>query len=264
MNRNNLLFIILALFSLLLLASCSGKGSISVHGLGSSGLSALNAELTAIEIQNNQLHLSGSGLNAVSIVQITNNDGFSETFSIESSSSDSLIANGQQAISFTLGTLYTLALSNAFGAATYSITFTLQDGALSTDHFSDMGAGSGQILRYNGTSWEPSDLSGLTYAGNWDATNNLPNLDALSPTSSIYYIVNVAGTYGLTYSTETTWAVGDWAVWNDIDDQWEKVDNATYMLSFNGRSGSVTPAIGDNFWCQQQIPKLCVIQCLSA
>ena len=64
-----------------------------------------------------------------------------------------------------------------------------------------------------------------------------------------YRIVNVVGTTNLAGGPGTnSWAIGDWVVWNDIDGQWEKIDNATNVQSFNGRSGVVVPQAGDYAW----------------
>lgn len=205
--------------------------------------------LTSIMITNNQMLLTGIDLDNISNVQITGPSGFNEVFDIESKSGSLVVANGQRDISFVIGSILNLIVTDAYGASSYSITFTLADGSVTGDKLNDMSAGTGQVLRYTGSTWAPSDLSGLTYAGNWNATTNSPDLDdSNNQGNGRYYIVNVAGTYDLDDSDVANWAVGDWVVWNGIDEKWDKVDNATYMQSFNGRSGAVTPALGDYSW----------------
>ncbi len=126
----------------------------------------------------------------------------------------------------------------------------LADGSVSSVKLSDMGAGIGQYLKYTGAGWVPGDLSSLTYAGNWNATSNSPNLSGGGSLGE-FYIVNVAGTTDLLGGSGTnSWSVGDWAVWNNVLGQWEKIDNATNVQSFNGRNGIVVPANNDYTWNQ--------------
>ena len=149
-----------------------------------------------------------------------------------------------------IGAAFDLIISDAYGSTTTPITFTLQDGEVTANILSSMGAGTGPILKYNGTTWVPSDLSGLTYAGTWDADTNNPDLSQGGQLGE-FFIVNVAGATNLMGGPGTdNWAIGDWAVWNDVTGQWKKVDNATHMKSFNGRNGVVAPQTGNYTWAQ--------------
>jgi hypothetical protein len=206
--------------------------------------------VTSVAIVNDQLVVNGSNLSGVTNVRITGPSSFDQTFSIESQSGSNLIANGLSNIAFAVGSVFDLILTDAQGAAVHSVTFTLNDGAVTASKLDSMGASVGQILKYNGTTWVASDLGNLTYAGNWDGTGNSPDLTGGGSIGE-YYIVNNAGTFDLSGGTGTNlWAVGDWVVWNNVAGQWEKIDNATNVTGFNGRNGVVTPQTNDYTWAQ--------------
>jgi hypothetical protein len=62
----------------------------------------------------------------------------------------------------------------------------------------------------------------LTYAGTWDASANSPTLTSGVGTLNNYYVVSVAGT--TTLDGISSWAVGDWAIFNGT--VWQKVDGS--------------------------------------
>lgn len=255
----NKVYILLSL--ILLIASCKPLGDLTKTG-DAYCAGAKNpdgtckngankpAKMSTVSLQNDQIVLTGENLTGVTSVKITGPSGFNEALSISSKTGDKLIASGLRAISFTVGAVFSLIIEDANGATTYPITFTLKDGSVTANKLHNMGAGVGQILKFNGTNWVPSDLGGLTYAGNWDANTNNPDLTGVG-TSGEYYIVTTAGATDLSGGFGTdSWSVGDWAVWNDVLNQWEKIDNATNVTSFNGRNGAVTPQANDYTWAQ--------------
>ena len=71
--------------------------------------------------------------------------------------------------------------------------------------------------------------SGLTFQGNWDALNNVPDLSALTPDNGDFWIVSVAGTTNLGGITD--WQVGDWAisVVSGGVQTWQKIDNSSVL-----------------------------------
>ena len=71
--------------------------------------------------------------------------------------------------------------------------------------------------------------SGLTFQGNWDALNNVPDLSALTPDNGDFWIVSVAGTTDLGGITD--WQVGDWAisVVSGGVQTWQKIDNSSVL-----------------------------------
>ncbi len=222
-------------------------------------------EVTQITLNDDLLRVTGNHLDSVSSVTLGGN-----TLSISSQSSSEIILTSLPAINLALQTAMDLIFTNAYGQSVTSVQFNLvddsvttakivddaittdkiSDGAISAAKLSDMSAGIGQVLKFNGTTWVPGDLSSLTYAGNWDATANSPDLSGGGNLGEFYIVTN-AGSFNLGGGAGTnSWAVGDWAVWNNVVSQWEKIDNATNVLSFNGRSGAVTPTSGDYTWAQ--------------
>lgn len=242
------------LFALLLLPSCFFKTDILVDGIAPDkkivGGSATKANLLSLSVSNDQLVINGTHLGQVESIRIMGSSGFDETFAIESKTSSQIIVNGLSDITFAVGSIFNLIISDAHGAATFQVNFSLQDGIVTAAKLSDMGAGIGQVLKYDGTTWVPSDLAGLTYAGNWSADTNSPDLSG-GGNPGEFYIVQSAGSFDLLGGTGTnSWAVGDWVVWNNVIAQWEKIDNTTSIQSFNGRSGVVISQVNDYTWAQ--------------
>lgn len=231
------------------------KGAISIKngGVKISGAKTQmdNATVTSVSIVNNQLIISGSDLKYATSVKVKG-ASFLEEFSIESISNNQIVANGLKNISFKIGQVFDLVISDTYGAATFTITFELQDGAVSAakivdgaigaNHLSDMGAGTGQVMQWNGSTWVPTDLSGLVYLGSWDATQVGVGPDAgAASVAGEYYVVSNPGTVDV--DGINIWAAGDWVVWNGTN--WDKIDNSTGVTSFNGRVGPITPTTGD-------------------
>ena len=75
----------------------------------------------------------------------------------------------------------------------------------------------------------------VAYQGTWNASTNTPTLTSSSGTQGHYYVVSVAGT--TTLDGISSWAVGDWAIFNGS--YWEKVDNTDAVSSVNGQVGTV-------------------------
>ncbi|EQC44616.1 endosialidase chaperone [Bacteriovorax sp. BSW11_IV] len=223
------------------------KGSITISGIGDKILGAKTqmdkAKVFSVSIENNQLIIQGEDLLSAKKVSVTG-DSFSENFAIESVSASKIVANGLNNISFKVGALFNLIISDSYGSATFSVTFELQDGAVTATKIHDMGAAEGQVLRFSAGEWGPADLSGLNYAGNWDASSLAA--PSVSPSGGDYYIVTSSGATDLAGGPGTnSWLVGDWAIYNAVLGQWEKVANGSTVTSFNGRNGVVTAQDGD-------------------
>ena len=72
------------------------------------------------------------------------------------------------------------------------------------------------------TSELPASLLGaVNYVGSWNATTNTPTLTSSVGNQGDYYVVGTAGSTNL--DGITSWAVGDWAIYNGT--VWQKVDN---------------------------------------
>lgn len=238
----------LLIFAVLVFSSClMDKGTIAIKNGGQKIFGAKTkmdkAEVTSIAVENNQIVINGKNLKYATQVQVTGNS-ISESFQIESISDSKIIANSLKNISFKIGAIFSLVISDSYGSATFSVTFELQDGAVTASKIHDMGASEGQVLKFSAGQWGPADLTGLSYAGNWDASSLVA--PSLTPAGGDYYIVTNAGNTDLGGGAGTnTWLVGDWAIYNAVLGQWEKIANGSTVTSFNGRNGSVFPVAGD-------------------
>jgi len=63
---------------------------------------------------------------------------------------------------------------------------------------------------------------GLDYQGSWNAATNTPTLASGVGINGYYYVVSVAGT--TTLDGISSWAVGDWVIFNGS--VWQKIDNS--------------------------------------
>ena len=157
------------------------------------------ARLTNVAIVNNQLVFTGANLDSVTALTLTDGGAYNENFVVESKSASNLIANSTRNISIAVGGLLSLVVTNAFGASTFTVDFTLADGSVTAAKLAPSGAADGDILVYNQTAgaWQPSTLSGQTYKGTWDANANTPTLSdgggTTFPNDGDYYVVGTAG-----------------------------------------------------------------------
>lgn len=84
-------------------------------------------------------------------------------------------------------------------------------------------------------------LGAVKYQGTWDASTNTPTLASGVGTQGYYYVVSVAGSTNL--DGITSWAVGDWAIYNGT--AWQKIDNTDAVTSVNGYTGTVVLTASD-------------------
>lgn len=196
-----------------------------------------NFSISQVRIQNNQLFISGSNLTDAENIRLVRS-GFDERFTVESNSGTQIVANGMRNLSIGVGQVFDLILSNASGAATFNVDFTLSNHSVALTKLSITGASAGQVLKFDGTNWVPASLTeAQIYAGTWNASNNIggvPDLSSVSTTPGEYYIASHAGTLnGVSY------AIGDWIISDGY--QWQKIAaSKTSVTSFQGRQGIVT------------------------
>lgn len=74
-----------------------------------------------------------------------------------------------------------------------------------------------------------------SYQGTWNASTNTPTITSGVGTDGYYYIVSVAGT--TTVDGISSWAVGDWIIFNGTT--WEKI-SYNVVTSVNTKTGAVT------------------------
>jgi len=90
----------------------------------------------------------------------------------------------------------------------------------------------------------PSIVSGTSYRGTWNASTNTPTLVSSVGTQGYYYVVSTAGS--TTLNGISTWAVGDWAIFNGT--VWQRLTQNTIIsggLINNTPIGSTTPSTGN-------------------
>ena len=238
--------LVILIFLSLSITSCF-KPEVVVSGVdkNAGAKSEANPSISGVSLSNDVLTIDGSDFEGLTEVKLG-----SDVLSVISNTGSSLTLKATNAIALAMNTALNLVITTAHGAAAVPVVFNLVDGSVTASKLSDMGATVGQILKYNGTTWEASDLGALTYAGNWDATGNSPDL-SVAGNAGEFYIVNNAGNFDLGGGVGTnSWVVGDWAVWNNVLTRWEKVSNATSVTSFNNRNGPVMPQSGDYTWAQ--------------
>ncbi len=183
----------------------------------------LNSTLTSLDVSNNSVTINGSGFANITSVKLTGTS-LDADLNIDSKSDSQIIASATSALSLLVGQAFSLIISTADAQVTYAITFTLQNGAVTATMLDDMGATSGQILKFDGINWGPSNLaSSQVYSGTWNAFTNIPDLSGAVPAAGDYFIVNVAGTQDLG-DGNVTYAVGDWIISNGTS--WDKITGA--------------------------------------
>lgn len=261
-------------FNLAIIVSCVGKKDVelmkSAHVDKKKNVVKKNPHtLVSLKVENDQLILTGSNLDSISKLKMTDLDNFNENFTVESSSDQSLVAKSQKNILFTVGTLYNLIITDAHGQSSYTISFNIPNGSITADKLHQMNASQGQFLKWDGNNWKPSDLSGLNFKGAWKASTNTPTLTIDGDfQNGDYYIVSVAGTRNINVKGEngdnddddnnsTDWSVGDWAVYSEHRDEygdvvrkWNQVSNSGGVNRFKGRTGNVSPQENDYTWGQ--------------
>lgn len=183
----------------------------------------LNSTLTSVDVSNNLVTINGSGFANITSVKLTGTS-LDADLNIDSKSDSQIIASATSALSLLVGQAFSLIISTADAQVTYAITFTLQNGAVTATMLDDMGATSGQILKFDGINWGPSNLaSSQVYSGTWNASTNVPDLSGAVPAAGDYYIVTVAGTQDLGEGN-VSYVVGDWIISNGTS--WDKITGA--------------------------------------
>jgi hypothetical protein len=213
------------------------------------------ADVTSVSVVNDQLIINGVNLNVVKNIKVENN-GSSFSFNVISSTSSQIIAQSISAATLAMNVVSKLILSDAYGASTFQVTFSMTDSSVTTAKIND-GAVTlakldkttvqkGQTLKYNGSAWTYADLSESQYfLGTVNMTTKLTSLGTTltttnaSSTPGDYYIVSTGGSLG-----STNYSPGDWIISDGYD--WLRIPAAkTTVTTFEGRQGAVTLAPAD-------------------
>jgi hypothetical protein len=135
-------------------------------------------------------------------------------------------------LSFAQGAAFAVSLTSVVGIAANSIPgfFTFTSGqVISSSQVNSNFDKLAQLVEAN---------KSQTFNGTWDATTNIPDIDATSPANGDYYVVVTAGVHN-----SITYNVGDWAIWNGT--AWAKIQNVTGVSSVFGRTGAILKLKGD-------------------
>jgi hypothetical protein len=186
---------------------------------------SLASSLSSVNVSNNQVTINGSGFSNVISVKIKGNS-IDTSLNVVSKTNSQIIATATNNLSLLVGSTFDLLLSTADAQSTYSITFTLDR----------MNATTGQVLKWNGSSWGPATLSSSqVYRGSWNANTNTPALADISVSpSGEYYIVTTAGSQDLGGGSSVNYLVGDWVMSNG--GSWDKI---TGSLSGSGTTNRI-------------------------
>ncbi|MEA9355928.1 tail fiber domain-containing protein [Bacteriovorax sp. PP10] len=239
MRKQNLKLLIL----LILISGCiadKGKIDISLKRKTNTSVS-VSANVSSVQIINNQLVITGAGFTDISAVKV-NGNSLNQDFSIESKTDTKIIANSLSAVSFDVSKLFHLILSDANASATFPIDFSLCSATLNGFGFNcAITAIDKDVLSYdaNTGTWKPRASTGINYLGAFNASANPPAPTPNPfPTSGSYYIVSADGMIGA-----TSFVVGDWLISNGT--AWQKIGNSTLVTSVFSRTGNIVAQEGD-------------------
>lgn len=212
------------------------KGDIQINIKNLPKNKGLPITVSTIKLIDKQFVISGSNLGSVTDLVVK--EGASSTqLDIESKSSSSLIANSFSNVTFAAGRVFNFILSNAEGASTFTVDFSLCDSTLGGKRINCLlTPNNGDVLTYDGASdkWIPKNSSGgLSYRGSFDASASAPT-SAGPAGAGEYYIISVAG---------NGYEVGDWAV--DNGTTMDRINNSSAITNVFGRTGAIAASEGD-------------------
>lgn len=214
------------------------------------------AKVDQLAVSGNQINVDGRNLQGVKSARLKG-PGLNIGLPIESKEESSLVLDISRNLELISNTVFQLVLTDAYGASSFQLVFTIQDGAVTNAKIADntidgkkiapMNASEGDVLTWNNTDaeWEPRTLTGQNFIGTWDSQANNPDLDddgytaGGAPNPGDYYIVVGSGGGNVTINSINSWADGDWIIFNGTT--WEHIAIATPAVSqFNGQTGAIT------------------------
>jgi hypothetical protein len=141
--------------------------------------------ISTVAVVSNQLVIRGSGLKDITSVKLSEG-GVDQTLTVESATAGEIIANGVSTVNIGVGKIFDIILSDANGAATFPVSFSLTNGTVTAAMLSSMGATPGQVLKYTSSGWAAvSQTETQAYIGIWDATTTIPDVTATVPGVSL-------------------------------------------------------------------------------
>lgn len=215
--------------------------------------------VSSVRVVNNQIIIQGSRFHHVDKVRIKGfgSQAWDDTFQIESKGQNQIVVNSLRNINYLVGAAFDLILSNAYGSATYSVSFTIPDGGVTGKKINRMDAQDGEVLVWNSTEeeWEPAALTSLNLKGAWDPENNNdPEIvsggyaSISPPQNGDFYVTTKAydrsGDSPDNIDGVQVWGAGDWIFWdaskNAGSGAWIRIQNTQQVTRVNTKSGDVT------------------------
>lgn len=169
-------FILLIMLSMGLIGCVQNEVSIKNNENPNSMKKPLH--VSKVKVENNQIKVSGSGLDQVTELQLKNEGGVIH-LEMESRSSSEIIANGLGHITFTIGKVIDIIFASAHAASTFRIDFSLCDATLNGHGFNcSVVPNDKEVMSFDAASgtWRPRAVNGLSYKGVWDANDSFPTV----------------------------------------------------------------------------------------
>lgn len=235
LSRINTSSTLLIVGSLLLVTSClPSNPEISITSKNPKKIpsTSLDTTVSNIEVINHQIVITGLNLDSISAFEIK--EGTNTTsLSIESKTSNKIVANTLSNVTFAAGKVFDFILSNANAASTYTVNFSLCDSILGGHGFNCTPPTDKQVLSYDAVSgkWKPRSVNGLSYKGAWD------------PTPGPFPTGSVGGDYYIVSDDANGYFTGDWIVYNGTT--YDHISNSNTIISVYGRTGAVVAQEGD-------------------
>lgn len=195
----------------------------------------LDISVTNVEVLNNQIIITGSNLDKVTSFKMKEG-ATTNTLAIESKSSSQIVANTISNVTIGVNKVLDFVLSNAQAASSFTVNFSLCDAVLGGKGFSCTTPTNGQVLAYDNATgkWTAKTINALHYVGTWNPADT--NLPADRTTAGDYFVISTSGTHA---GNGVSYTVGDWIVWNNDDEVYERVSTSVILSA-----GAVTQVFG--------------------
>lgn len=240
---------IISLLSIIfILSSCSaGKGS---GKLNETFMGNLKVSVSAVKISNQEITLSGKGLDQISSLQVQRPGKSPVDIQLGMKSDGQLSGVVKENLALVAGEVFSLLIGSANGSSVVDAVFTIADKSISATAIKGViGSGGieGDTIVWDSTShvWKTSPLSTQTYLGLLDASLSGGDV-ATNPRIGDFYYVSKSGVRDFNGAGAISYTIGDKIIFNG--ESWDLVKGNTGVTSFNGRTGTVNPAIGDYSW----------------
>jgi hypothetical protein len=254
-------FFLIPILTIVILCGCIGNNTRRVNRDSGAGNLKQDYSSTTIILYNDTLTLSGKGLKKVTFIKILRADNKRYDLVIVNQNDKTIVAKLKENMAMVAGEAFGVIIGNAYGETVIGAVFSvangsitnikLAPGAVTSDKISGplggAGVSSGEVLKWNGIKWIPSNLDSLSYKGSWDARHNIPDLNSIGfPEIGSFYLTSIKGNFNL--NGIYTWNAGDWVIFGE--NGWERIQSGSQVSSVFGRKGVVIATDNDYTWAQ--------------